>query len=237
MARQTSKGTCTFCHSEYSKSGMSRHLESCQQRTAMQAEAGSHHNARKTKVFHLVVEGYRLPMYWMHLQVTTGTTLATLDKFLRDIWLECCGHLSAFTIEGVRYYVDADMHDYYWDMGHRNMQVRLDKVLSPGQKCSYEYDFGSTTELTLKVVSEYEVPAKGKPIQIIARNNPPLIPCDVCGEPATNLCPECIYQDEGCLCDNCSKDHKCGEEMLLPLANSPRAGVCGYTGQDAAYTW
>jgi hypothetical protein len=34
--------------------------------------------------------------------------------------------------------------------------------------------------------------------------------------------------------DVCVKDHECGEEMLLPMANSPRAGVCGYTGQDPA---
>ena len=36
------------------------------------------------------------------------------------------------------------------------MQVRLDQVLHPGQTCAYEYDFGSTTELTLKVISERE---------------------------------------------------------------------------------
>ncbi len=27
------------------------------------------------------------------------------------------------------------------------MLVRLDKVLGPGQTCSYEYDYGTTTEL------------------------------------------------------------------------------------------
>ena len=27
------------------------------------------------------------------------------------------------------------------------MQVKLEGVLGPGQTCSYEYDFGSTTEL------------------------------------------------------------------------------------------
>ena len=57
---------------------------------------------------HLVVEGYRLPMYWMHLQVAFETTLATLDRFFRDTWLECCGHLSVFRIGGYNYYVDAE---------------------------------------------------------------------------------------------------------------------------------
>jgi hypothetical protein len=40
--------------------------------------------------------------------------------------------------------------------------VRLDKVCSSGQTCSYEYDYGTTTELRLKVISEREVEAKGK---------------------------------------------------------------------------
>ena len=214
---------------------MTRHLESCEQRVAIQAEARSHQQAQKTRAFHLVVEGYRLPMYWMHLEVSAGTTLATLDHFLRDTWLECCGHLSAFTIGGVRYSVDAAI--YEWDMGSKNMQVPLDQVLHPGQTCSYEYDFGSTTELALKVISEREVPAKKKAIEILARNNLPLVSCDVCGKPATTTCTQCIYEDKGWLCDACAKDHECGEEMLWPMVNSPRAGVCGYTGQDPAYIW
>src|SRR6266568_2673576 len=123
----------------------------------------------------------------MHLEVMASATLETLDRFLRVTWLECCGHLSAFEIGGVRYSVAADM--YEWDTGGKSMQVRLEKVLNPGQSCSYEYDFGSTTELLVKVSSEQEVDMKGRAIQILARNSPPIIPCDVCGGPATSLCP------------------------------------------------
>src|SRR5258708_36504220 len=176
MTRQTSKGTCAFCHRELGKASMSRQMQSCEQRTAMQGEREGRQQAKKIKVFHLVVEGYRLPMYWMHLEVAAGTTLATLDRFLRDIWLECCGHLSVFRIGGFNYYVDAEM-DAYWDMRRKNMQVKLEEVLSPGQTCSYEYDFGSTTELTLKVISEREVLAKKQAIEIRAMNNLPVVPC------------------------------------------------------------
>jgi Plasmid pRiA4b ORF-3-like protein len=234
MTRQTSKGTCTFCHRELSKASMTRHLQSCEQRIAMQGE-GSHQKAQKTRAFHLIVEGYRLPMYWMHLEVAAGATLATLDRFLRDTWLECCGHLSAFTIGGVRYSVDAAI--YEWDTSSKNMQVRLEQVLHPGQTCSYEYDFGSTTELMLKVISEREVLAKKQAIEILARNTLPIVPCDECGKPASTTCTQCLYEDQGYLCDPCAKDHACGEEMLLPMVNSPRAGVCGYTGQNPAYIW
>ncbi len=81
MARQTSKGTCTFCHKELSKASMIRHLQSCEQPIEMQNEIGSRQRVKKSKAFHLMVEGYRLPMYWMHLEVAAGTTLATLDRF------------------------------------------------------------------------------------------------------------------------------------------------------------
>jgi hypothetical protein len=128
MARQISKGTCAFCHRELSKASMTRHLQSCEQRATVKAEAGNHQKTRKTRAFHLVVEGYRLPMYWMHLEVAAGTTLATLDRFLRDTWLECCGHLSVFRISGFNYYVDAEM-DAYWDMRRKNMQFRTNLLI------------------------------------------------------------------------------------------------------------
>ncbi len=229
MARQISKGTCTFCHGEFSKSAMTRHLEACQQRIAAEAKAESRQKAQKTRKFHLVVEGRDLPVYWMHLEITASTTLATLDQFLRNTWLECCGHLSAFEIGGVRYAVDAGMYDD-WNMGEKSMRVRLDKVFNPGQSCSYEYDYGTTTELRLRVISDREIATKGNAIQVLARNTPPVIQCEICGKPATEVCSQCIYDNKGWLCDDCAEDHECGEEMLLPVVNSPRVGMCAYTG-------
>src|SRR5437588_1480433 len=137
----------------------------------------------------------------MHLEVPASATLTVLDRFLRDTWLECCGHLSAFEIAGVRYAVDAGMNEDPWDMGEKSMRVRLEKVLSPGQTNFYEYDFGTTTELKLRVISEREVEAKGKTIQVLARNNPPLMLCEVCGKPATSVCSQCIFDDKGWVCD------------------------------------
>lgn len=230
MARQTSKGTCTFCHGEFSKSAISRHLETCEQRAITEAKSGSKQQAQPTRKMHLVVEGRDLPMYWMHLEVTASSTLTTLDQFLRNTWLECCGHLSAFEIAGVRYAIDAGMYDDDWDMDEKNMRVRLDKVLSPGQTCFYEYDFGTTTELKLRVISERQVASKGKAIQVLARNTQPLILCEECSKPATEVCSQCIFDGRGWLCDDCAAEHECGEEMLLPVVNSPRVGMCAYTG-------
>src|SRR6266581_947393 len=235
MPRISSPGQCVFCKREFSKSGMTRHLETCRQREesagATAKNGQKSQKRRKTKKFHLLVEGLRLPEYWMHLEVTTGSTLADLDRFLRNTWLECCGHLSAFRIVGVSYNSHGDMG---WDMTAHDMSARLDKVLTPKLKFTHEYDFGTTTELNLKVVSEWEVEAKGKAIEIIARNDPPKILCGVCGKLATQICTEHIYSEEGWLCDECMKAHECGGEMVLPVVNSPRVGECGYTGQDSA---
>jgi predicted RNA-binding Zn-ribbon protein involved in translation (DUF1610 family) len=114
----------------------------------------------------------------------------------------------------------------------KSMQAPLGSVLRPRLKFQHEYDFGTTTNLTLKVVSEYEGQAKGKSVQILARNDPPPYVCENCGQPATQVCVDCLWQGEGFVCDECAPDHACGEEMMLPVVNSPRMGMCGYTGSS-----
>lgn len=109
----------------------------------------------------------------------------------------------------------------------------LASVVKPGVNFSHEYDFGSTTELRLRQVSERTGPIVSRAVAVLARNNPPAIVCGACGQSATNVCMMCSRTDTGWLCDACAKRHPCngGEEgMMLPVVNSPRVGVCGYDG-------
>ena len=108
------------------------------------------------------------------------------------------------------------------------MGERLGKRLHPGVTLDYEYDFGSTTQLSLRVLDEYSFSLPQLKIRLLARNEPPDIPCAQCGKPATQVCVEC--EGGTPMCDRCTAKHECGEEMLLPILNSPRAGVCGYCG-------
>lgn len=225
MAVPMTKGKCSVCNATFSKAAMTKHLESCNQRKADLETSAEKLNLRKAKNFHLVVEGRHLPEYWMHLAVPFNATLKDLDDFLRNIWLECCGHLSAFTIEEKIYSV-SPMKEYK----ERGMKISVGNALRPGIKFYHEYDFGTTTDLTLHVVSVLESRAKGKSIQLLARNEPPSIPCEKCGNSATQVCTECICSDGGWLCDECASGHECGEEMLLPVVNSPRVGMCAYSG-------
>ena len=134
--------------------------------------------------------------------------------------------------------------DFAQDEGEQDMDIELSKVLKVGQKFFHEYDFGSTTELALKIVAELEgiMPKNGdgdsvefgedNDIKIMARNNPPQISCRECGKPATKVAAGYYDVEYGALCDACAKTNlKEYEDMFLPIVNSPRVGVCGYTGE------
>jgi hypothetical protein len=219
--RSISRGTCFFCKNDFAKTGMSRHLQACRARQAAIAAEGT----PKTKLFHLSVEGTDARDYWLHLELAVRATLRDLDRFLRDIWLECCGHLSMFEIDGQRFMVE--VLDNWWGMEDRDMDVALAEVLRLGTLFAHEYDFGSTTYLTLKTIAERKGAApKGEPVRIMARNLPPDYRCDLCAKPAAWVD---VFEDYRLLCTDC--DQSQGEsEGLLPIVNSPRVGMCGYTG-------
>ena len=103
MAMAKSTGKCAICGKSYSKSGISRHLNSCLEKERAAASSAPSRDGLKMKSFHLAIEGRDYPDYWLHLEMTSNAPLRVLDQFLRDTWLECCGHLSAFFIQGREY--------------------------------------------------------------------------------------------------------------------------------------
>jgi hypothetical protein len=120
----------------------------------------------------------------------------------------------------------------------RSLGVSLEKVLKVGQKFRYEYDFGSTTELSLRVAGEREgvLVDEEDDIHVLARNIPPEYKCVCCEKTATKVAAGYDYWGvvEHAYCDDCSKKAK--EDGWLPIVNSPRVGVCAYTGEDQAYS-
>lgn len=221
MARSTTLGRCRLCGREYAKGVMSRHLRACRRKNPGHVPGG---DTVEQEVVHLAVEGRYNSNYWMHIEVPVDRTLSDVDWFLRRIWLDCCDHLSCFWIEGNEY--------------ERSSAVGLDQ-LDPGLTFYHEYDFGSTTYLKLRVVERRSVGVRAAKsalisdnVLILARNHPPCILCDCCGEPAVRICGNCLWADRGYLCEQCSVEHECGVETLLPVTNSPRVGVCGYCGAD-----
>ena len=219
--KKQSSGKCNLCGGTFGKAAMARHITSC--KASKPAD-----KAPKTACFHVVVEGGYGNIYWLHLAVPKDAPLGRLDKFLRETWLECCGHMSAFTIGGQRYALSPASADF--DLNEESMDVHLEDVVRVGTVFLHEYDYGSTTELKLKIRGLLEVNGKSGAVQLLARNADPQFPCEECGNLATQVCTQCAYERDAFYCDKCAETHECGEEMFLPAVNSPRVGVCGYAG-------
>ncbi|GER89824.1 hypothetical protein KDW_39860 [Dictyobacter vulcani] len=340
-----STGICNFCQAELDKAKMTQHLKYCTSRQAQIADQQAAYQGKQVQILHLLVEGQYNPQYWLHLEIPALSPLYILDDFLRDIWLECCGHLSAFTINGVHYEADLEdvtplppsgkidtqpqteeivdeegsekqiiatvlqqangffqnivpqfqellptalikecrqfssvddlilflqqkgkeikwgptprasdeeeqkayMERYFAKQLIKNMlqllqqdesmDVPLQRALrnlKPGKNFFYEYDFGSTTSLTLRVISEREGPFPSKEEEIVslmAQNRAPELTCAHCGKPAYLINVD--YSDEDLLyyCQSCEEKEDPDLEMnMLPIVNSPRIGVCAYGG-------
>ncbi len=59
-------------------------------------------------------------------------------------------------------------------------------------------------------------------VETLARNNPPMIPCIVCGKPATKVEGGYYFGvEEHAYCDEHARKAK-DVEMMLPIVNSPR---------------
>lgn len=214
------KGICQFCGRKMTRGGMARHLRACPEREKAIEEANQK-RGKEQKLYHLQIQDAWGGAYWLHLEMQGKATLQDLDRYLRAIWLECCGHLSEFTEEP-------------WVADEIPMYRRIDQVFKPDYQLIHLYDFGTTSETLIKTADVRQgKPLTENPIVLMARNDPPEFPCMVCGKPATQLCIECVYEEDesGALCDEHAEDHPhtdYGEPM--PLVNSPRVGMCGYCG-------
>jgi hypothetical protein len=211
-------GKCTFCGQELSKSGMTKHLDVCAKRKEVISKSTG---TRKEKLYHLRAQDAGYGEFFLDLEVRGSTTLAELDDYLRCIWLECCGNMSQFSFGG-------------WRGEELDMEDTIDQTFQEGEELTHLYDFGTTSETRIKVVGIREgSPTTKHPIALLARNLTPAAECMECEKPGAFLCQECqIEEDEsGILCEEHAANHP-HEDYGEPseLANSPRMGMCGYTG-------
>lgn len=185
---------------------MTRHLVSCA-RT---------HDVRgaSTTLVQLRIQAAGDPRYWLYVETQTSATLQQLDAFLRRVWLECCGHMSAFRV-GQREVAKR------WAIGQAFGHT--------GLRFTYDYDFGSTTSLGGEVLGERQGSLGRAALRLLARNDPLPWRCDACTRPATIVCPLCSDSGPAVFCDEHAQEHPCAEEgVYLPVVNSPRMGVCAY---------
>ena len=195
---KSAKGNCYLCGAELGKTAMKNHL--------LRDHGGE--TGQECRLFK--IEGADDKNYWLYVDIPVDKTLNALDKFLRKIWLECCGHMSEFQGAGKSTKVG-------------NLRV--------GGQFLHLYDFGSTTETLITVMGTTWRPSQREAVRLLARNMPPQFACGKCGAPAGYVDAVRIWADENPFyCEKCAE--KCADEaMLLPVTNSPRMGMCGYTGE------
>ena len=224
--RFKSDGCCKLCGEVFTGGKISGHLEKCRETLF---EPG---DEQSIKMMHILVKSKYDPQYWLHIAICSDLELDSLDTFLRNVWLECCGHLSQFKINGKSYEDSAPSPgDLFFadEFQTQSTYIELNKILNIGTKFDYIYDFGSSTELELEVLDIFPASTSKGKIILLAHNKKPEIPCSNCGKPATQLCQECQFNGLP-LCEKCAPKHGCDEDFMIPLVNSPRTGVCGYCG-------
>jgi len=224
VASIRSRGTCLYCTREVARSAMARHLAACESRRRVLAERDSA-TGREASLLHLQVRDSWTGEYWLHLEIDCSASLGVLDSYLRAIWLECCGHASQFSVGG-------------WRGPEIPMSRKVHQVFRAGVELTHIYDFGSEAVTLINAVSHRTgKPTTRRPIALMARNIAPVIECQECGSAAAFLCEECrIENDEpGALCATHGATHPHEEYgELIPIVNSPRVGMCGYTGPAEA---
>ena len=215
-----SKGKCVYCGAEVPKNGVAQHLVGCPKRQMITQQA-ERKKVESESLYHLrILDSWRSE-FWLDVEMRGSGTLKNLDSYLRGIWLECCGHLSRFSIGS-------------WRGKEISKKYRADKIFERGIEITHIYDFGTSSETLIKVVGTREgKPTTTRPIALMVRNLQPKAKCIECRQLAVWLCMECQIEEEnwGTLCDQHAETHPhddYGEPVRL--VNSPRLGMCGYDG-------
>mgnify|MGYP001560397971 CR=1 FL=1 len=214
------KGTCDGCRVVLGRMAMHRHLDQCVKLAPVKKSG-------LVKRLRIAVDAPYASPYWIIVDAHPNATLKELDDFLRELWLECCGHLSSFHVGKQGYALDP-----IEEFDDRDLGVRISDVLLTGTIARYEYDFGSTTELRIRAGKTVIGPKSGEHIRLLAQNEAPIILCESCKKPATVICAECTMErTSGARCGRCRKrGHECEDALWFDILNSPRTATCGYGG-------
>ncbi len=194
----------------------------------------------------------------MELGVRRDANLREQDQFLPAVWLECCGHLSHFTVNGVEYSVMLPMPGENRDFepesereaNWRHKGRSINAAVPPLTTFHHEFDYGSTAELELEYVAVFgELIQKVSPMQPWPGTNLRKGACAADDRRTGKLAPQCndyeysdeeLYVDQGMLCEadldpiTFCEDCAPVEGDFIPLANSPWFGVNCY---DHAQSW
>jgi hypothetical protein len=224
MSVRESTGECRLCGTETDPSSMAKHLAGCIEE--YRYEVGREED-RDAPGYHIAFQSKRAPMYWVHILCRADASLGHVDAFLRDLWMEGRDKKSRFYV-GTKIFGSTPSRPSSPADIERDMSIPLDEVLEDDVPLEYAYDLDSATELEGRVIDRVHVlpDQKETPVRLLARNEPPEIPC-ACGNPADYLCPTHASGPDGWLCVDCVDEHGCfdSREEYSKIRNTPRAIV------------
>ncbi|KAL0480497.1 ribosomal protein mL11 [Acrasis kona] len=169
--------------------------------------------------------------YFLVVEMDSKSDLKPLDSFIRNVWMECCYHTSEFVFEKdsesrVSYYSHADqMQDHHWQP-FSSIKIG-DKLTKADDRFIYSYDRQPVFGVLLKISKGS---MNGKPVRLLARNEPIQFKCVECKKIAGFIDPE----SHNFYCDNCREENENTIEFD-EMSNSPRVGICGYIGDNKPY--
>lgn len=162
------------------------------------------------------------PSFWLYAAVKTDATLRHIDNFIRNTWVECCGHASFFEIGNLQYTSNTRV------LPGKSMNAKVADLIKEGVPAAYEYDMGSPTDLQVEVAGRVRFAPRREKVLYLAQNYMPQYRCVRCGRRAELVSrPGMEPIAESVICARCSRE-EAEIGRYLPLLNSPRTGVCGY---------
>ena len=226
------KGKCFICKEEFGKIAMKNHL------VKVHNKNNDNENDDNENKFLIRVEAFFNKDYWLYIQVHEDAVLKDIDIFLRNIWLECCGHLSMFEINDNFYESETEKTsiNLFGRKREDMRKTRVKNVLEVGDTFRYDYDFGSTTRLQLKVIDKISCNNTKEKVTLLARNNMKIYQCEECGEKGKYFSMKDDWTPPIFLCEECALKKEYEEYYVVDIVNSPRMGVCDYIGARDIYS-
>jgi hypothetical protein len=221
------KDICIFCNKKYGTKLIYNHYKSCI------LDIATKYNGI---LLHISCNKYFLYVLFNH-----NTTLKEVDKFLRKIWCECCGHLSNFFYKKPTPFENNIIRMIY----NKITQIPKNKKIIDiknifeinNNEITYIYDFGDQTELTIELLGIFNGNTKVYKNNILLRNKFNLYKCEYCNDYATHLyeceliCNFCINNINIKMKKNKDDNVENNWEDIgtfYPIVNSPRFGSCCY---------
>ncbi|MBN1167848.1 MAG: hypothetical protein JXA44_12070 [Methanospirillaceae archaeon] len=210
-----SPGTCFICKKKVTGDTIEDHLPEC-----IPSANWPHHKESGYLIRIMDRDNRR---FWLILLASPDATLADLDHLIRDVWVECCDHLSSFSI-GI-----CSFSSHREDEG---MNIYIRDVLLPGEDGTYRYDYGSPTRLRISILSPTHYYPKDRQLVLLGQNTKAKHRCKICKADAAYAYKKRYDERTQYYCQKCLDLQLIDSDYCWYAGNSPRAGVCGCTKDD-----